>query len=211
MPGAALSGRQKQTLNATYLPKAYRASRMRLIINHVLAGIPMRSDETLGTADLGLLYRTHHSWLHGWLIRRIGCRDNAADLAQDTFVRLLKSRQSSPLREPRAYLSSIARGLMIDQYRRRELERAYLESVTLLPQHEVPSEESRLMILDALERIDRMLGMLKPRVRQAFLFARLDGLTCAQIAEKLGVSRATVERDLATALQHCYRLRYVEA
>lgn len=214
MPGAALSGRQKQTLSATYLPKAYRVSRMRLIINHVLAGIPMRSDETLGTADLGLLYRTHHSWLHGWLIRRIGCRDNAADLAQDTFVRLLKSRQSSPLREPRAYLSSIARGLMIDQYRRRELERAYLESVTLLPQHEVPSEESRLMILDALERIDRidrMLGTLKPRVRQAFLLARLDGLTCAQIAEKLGVSRATVERDLATALQHCYRLRYVEA
>ncbi|MET3458877.1 RNA polymerase sigma-70 factor (ECF subfamily) [Pseudomonas kilonensis] len=184
---------------------------MRLIINHVLAGIPMSSDETLGTADLGLLYRTHHSWLQGWLIRRIGCRDNAADLAQDTFVRLLKSRQSSPLREPRAYLSSIARGLMIDQYRRRELERAYLESVALLPQHEVPSEESRLMILDALERIDRMLGMLKPRVRQAFLFARLDGLTCAQIAEKLGVSRATVERDLATALQHCYRLRYVES
>jgi len=56
-----------------------------------------------------------------------------------------------------------------------------------------------------------MLSLLKPRVRQAFLLARLDGLTCAQIAEKLGVSRATIERDLATALQHCYRLRYVEA
>jgi RNA polymerase sigma factor (sigma-70 family) len=174
--------------------------------------MPMRSDETLGTADPGLLYRTHFSWLQGWLVRRIGCRDNAADLAQDTFVRVLKHRhQSGALREPRAYLSSIARGLMIDQYRRRELERAYLESITLLPQHEVPSEESRLMILDALERIDRLLDSLKPRVRQAFLFARLDGLTCAQIAEKLGVSRATVERDLATALQHCYRLRYVEA
>jgi len=184
---------------------------MRFIINYVLSGMPMRSDDTLGTADLGLLYRTHHSWLHGWLSRRMGCRDNAADLAQDTFVRLLKSRQSSPLREPRAYLSSIARGLMIDQYRRRELERAYLESVALLPQHEVPSEESRLLILDTLERIDRMLDMLKPRVRQAFLLARLDGLTCAQIAEKLGVSRATVERDLSIALQHCYRLRYVEA
>lgn len=171
----------------------------------------MRSDDTLGNADLGLLYRAHHSWLQGWLSRRIGCRENAADLAQDTFIRLLKSRQSSPLREPRAYLSSIARGLMIDQYRRRELERAYLESIASLPQQEVPSEESRLMILDALERIDRMLDSLKPRVRQAFLFAQLDGLTCTQIAEKLGVSRATVERDLAKALQQCYRLRYVEA
>lgn len=184
---------------------------MRVIINHVLSGVLMRSDDTLGTADLGLLYRTHHSWLHGWLSQRTGCRENAADLAQDTFVRLLKTRQSSPLREPRAYLSSIARGLMIDQYRRRELERAYLESVALLPRQEVPSAESRLLILDALERIDRMLDLLKPRVRQAFLLAQLDGLTCTQIAAKLGVSRATVERDLAKALQHCYRLRYVEA
>lgn len=171
----------------------------------------MRSDDTLGTADLALLYRTHHSWLHGWLSRRLGCRENAADLAQDTFVRLLKSRQISPLREPRAYLSSIARGLMIDQYRRRELERAYLESIALLPEQEVPSEENRLLILDALERIDRMLSTLKPRVRQAFLLAQLDGLSCPQIAKALGVSRATVERDLAKALQHCYRLRYVEA
>lgn len=170
----------------------------------------MRSDDVLGTVDPGLLYSTHHSWLHGWLSRRTGCRDRAADLAQDTFVRVLKFRQSSPLREPRAYLSSIARGLMIDQFRRRELERAYLESIALLPQREVPSEECRLLILDALERIDRMLDLLKPRVRQAFLLAQLDGLTCPQIAEKLGVSRATVERDLAKALQHCYRLRYAE-
>ncbi len=170
----------------------------------------MQSDDTLDQAHLALLYRTHHSWLHGWLSRRIGCRENAADLAQDTFVRLLKSRQFNPLREPRAYLSSIARGLMIDQYRRRELERAYLESVAVLPQQEVPSEETRRLILDSLERIDRMLDLLKPRVRQAFLLAQLDGLTCPQIAERLGVSRATVERDLAKALQHCYRVRYVE-
>jgi RNA polymerase sigma-70 factor (ECF subfamily) len=170
----------------------------------------MQSDGTLGHADLALLYRTHHSWLHCWLSRRTGCRESAADLAQDTFVRLLKSRQFSPLREPRAYLSSIARGLMIDQYRRRELERAYLESVVLLPEQEVPSEETRLLILDSLERIDRLLDRLKPRVRQAFLLAQLDGLTCPQIATELGVSRATVERDLAKALQHCYRLRYVE-
>lgn len=169
----------------------------------------MRIDDTLGTADLALLYRTHHSWLHSWLIRHIGCRENAADLAQDTFMRLLKSRQR-PLREPRAYLSSIARGLMIDQYRRRELERAYVESIQRLPEHEIPSEESRLLILDSLERIDRMLDLLKPRVREAFLLAQLEGLTCLQIAEQLGVSRATVERDLAKALQHCYRLRYAD-
>lgn len=125
-------------------------------------------------------------------------------------MRLLNARKQQTLQQPRAYLSSIARSLMIDQYRRRELERAYLESLAHFPQVDVPSEETRLLILDSLERIDRLLDQLKPRVREAFLLAQLDGLTCAQIALRLGVSKATVERDLAKALHACYRLRYAE-
>ena len=147
------------------------------------------SDHPLDSAAIGQLYHAHSSWLRGWLSRRTGCREHAADLAQETFVRLLNARKQQTLQQPRAYLSSIARSLMIDQYRRRELERAYLES---------------------LERIDRLLDQLKPRVREAFLLAQLDGLTCAQIALRLGVSKATVERDLAKALHACYRLRYAE-
>jgi len=51
---------------------------------------------------------------------------NAADLAQDTFVRLLRARQAAPLKQPRASLSSIARGLMIDQLRPGQATRADL-------------------------------------------------------------------------------------
>ncbi len=39
------------------------------------------------------LYQDHHGWLQGWLRRRLGCAENAADLAQDTFARLLASRR----------------------------------------------------------------------------------------------------------------------
>lgn len=170
----------------------------------------MHRDDWLNPAHVAVLYRDHHGWLRGWINRRVNCRENASDLAQDTFVRLLRTRQATLLREPRAFLSSIARGLLIDQHRRRELERAYLESVALLPVADVPSEETRRVILDALERVDRLLDRLKPRVRQVFLLAQLDGLSCPKIAERLGVSRATVERDLAHALQRCYRLRYGE-
>lgn len=156
------------------------------------------------------LYQQHHSWLNTWLRCRLGNAADAADLAQDTFVRLLKARHAHPLKQPRAYLSSIARGLMIDQFRRRALERAYLESLANLAEAEAPSEEQRLVILDTLERLDRALHQLKPRARQAFLMAQLDGLSLAQIALRLDVSRATVERDLAKALGVCYRLRYAE-
>ncbi|MDH0303154.1 MULTISPECIES: sigma-70 family RNA polymerase sigma factor [unclassified Pseudomonas] len=171
----------------------------------------MQIDDTLKPAQVDLLYQAHHRWLRGWLGARVGCQEHAADLAQDTFVRLLKARQVSPLKEPRAYLSSIARGLMIDQFRRRALEKAYLESLASLPEQEAPSEEQRLIILDTLERLDLALHRLKPRARQAFLMAQLDGLTLPQIALRLDVSRATVERDLARALGVCYRLRYADA
>ncbi|MBK4989145.1 sigma-70 family RNA polymerase sigma factor [Pseudomonas sp. S36] len=171
----------------------------------------MQSNDTLKPTEVALLYQSHHAWLRAWLNSRVGCSEHAADLAQDTFVRLLRARQVSPLREPRAYLSSIARGLMIDQFRRRALERAYQESLAHLPEAEIPSEEHRLVILDSLERLDRALHQLKPRARQAFLLAQLDGLSLVQISQCLHVSRATVERDLAKAFQVCYRLRYADA
>ncbi len=66
------------------------------------------------------------------------------------------------------------------------------------------------MILDTLERLDRALHQLKPRTREAFLLAQLDGLSIARIAAHLKVSRATVERDLAKALAACYRVHYAE-
>lgn len=170
----------------------------------------MLTRDMLTCSEVDLLYRSHHSWLSTWLRQRVGCHAHAADLAQDTFVRLLKARPAQPLREPRAYLSSIARGLMIDQFRRKALEQAYLESLSALPPSETPSEEQRWVILDVLERLDRLLMELKPRVRQVFLHAQLDEMSCQKIAEHLRVSRATVERDLAKAMAACYRLRYAQ-
>ena len=53
------------------------------------------------------LYQDHHGWLQGWLRRRLGCAENAADLAQDTFVKVLVSRQAARIDEPRAFLTTI--------------------------------------------------------------------------------------------------------
>lgn len=157
------------------------------------------------------LYASHHGWLLGWLRRRLGDSCDAADVAQDVFMRLLtrQSLSAGPgLREPRAYLSTIAHGLVVDHWRRRELERAWLETLAHLPEPQTPSPESRLIFLETLVAIDRMLDALRPQVRAAFLWAQLDGLTCPQIAERLGVSLSTAERHIASALRHCYALRF---
>lgn len=158
--------------------------------------------------EVHVLYSDHHRWLQGWLRHKLGNAFDAADIAQDVFLRVLTRQQPVQAREPRAYLSTIARGLVIDHWRRRELELAWLETLAAMPEAEAPSPESRLIFLETLVTIDRMLDSLKPAVRNAFLWAQLEGLTCPQIAERLGVSLATAERYIAKALRQCYALRF---
>ncbi|TCP79907.1 RNA polymerase sigma-70 factor (ECF subfamily) [Pseudomonas putida] len=150
------------------------------------------------------LYTEHHGWLQGWLGRKLGNACDAADLAHDTFVRLL-SRQGNHCfgNEPRALLTHIAKGLVVDRWRRQDVERAYLEAIAHLPQPEVPSPETRWLILETLYRIDAMLRDMPARVRQVFLLSQLDGLTYAQIAEQLQVSLITIKRDMRTAFLAC--------
>lgn len=149
------------------------------------------------------LYADHHSWLCGWLRKRLGCVDHAADMAQDTFVRLLTQRKAPELREPRAYLSTIARSLMIDMFRRRTLEKAYLETLASQPEALDISPQTRLLIIETLLEIDRILDGLGARTRQIFLMAQLDGLSYAEIGRQLQVSVNTVKKHAVRALLHC--------
>lgn len=157
--------------------------------------------------SLQRLYADHHGWLSGWLRKRLGCAENAADLAQDTFVRLLaKSHEIVAIREPRAYLSTIAHGLLVNFWRRQDIERAYLEALTLQPEAVAPSPEVRELILETLLAIDAMLQRLPAKVREAFLLAQLEGLTYAAIGERLGVSERMVKKYMAQAMLHCLTL-----
>lgn len=158
-----------------------------------------------GTAHTGLetLYREHSGWLHGWLRQRLNNSADAADLAQDTFIRVLLARTAGTLKEPRHYLATIARGLTIDLYRRRSLESAYLEALAQQPERYAPSAETHTAILDTLMAIDRMLDGLGPRTRAVFLAVQLDGLSYEKTSERLSVSVSTVRKHLARALMHC--------
>jgi len=150
------------------------------------------------------LYLAHHGWLLGWLRKKLSNAADAADVAHDTFLRVLTARKPLNAIEPRAYLTTIAKGLVIDRWRRQELERAYREALLAQPEHLAPSPEAQLIVLEALAAIDRLLDGLRPPVRTAFLLAQIDGLGHAAIAERLGVSVRSVERYLAEALYQCH-------
>ncbi|MEN0108095.1 MAG: sigma-70 family RNA polymerase sigma factor [Pseudomonas sp.] len=152
------------------------------------------------------LYSDHHGWLFGWLRKKLGCSHNAADLAQDTFARILASRDVvASMREPRAYLSTTARRLVIDRARRKQIEDAYLQELALTAETLAgfQSPEQILTTLEALEQIAFVLEELSVNQRQAFLLYFLDGLTQVDIAAQLGISERMVRKHLMNALLHC--------
>ncbi|WP_434560496.1 RNA polymerase sigma factor [Pseudomonas sp. Z5-35] len=159
---------------------------------------------------VGALYRDHRGWLLAWLRRNVACPQRAEDLSQDTFVRLLGRGELTAPREPRAFLVAVAKGLLFDYFRRAALEQAYLTELMLIPEAEHPSVEEQQLILEDLKQIDRLLGKLSSKARAAFLYNRLDGLSHAEIAERLGVSVPRVRQYLAQGLKQCYIALYGE-
>jgi len=123
------------------------------------------------------LYSEHNGWLKGWLRARLGNTADACDLAQDTFLRVMTARHDAPIREPRSYLSAIARALLIDKVRRRTIEQAYLQALALRPEPVDISPEIRLSIIETLIAIDCMLDELGTRTREIFLAVQLEGLS----------------------------------
>lgn len=163
----------------------------------------MSADDLSLRSAVNDLYCDHHGWLKGWLRKRLSNSFDAADLAQDTFVRVIKARSALDIREPRPYLSMIAKGLLVDLFRRRSLEQSWLEALAAMPQEQQPSLEEQAILLQALMEIDRLLQGLGPKVKQTFILSQFDGLTYPQIAERLNISVRSVNNYMAKAMEHC--------
>ncbi|MCW5298773.1 sigma-70 family RNA polymerase sigma factor [Herbaspirillum lusitanum] len=151
-------------------------------------------------------YSSHHGWLFGWLRKKLGCAHNAADVAQDTFVRIIASRDALlGVQEPRAYLTATAKRLMVDRARRQMIEQSYLAELALtMEQAEgYPGPEEILLAVEALEQISAALQSVAAKAREAFLLHYLDGRTHAEVAAALGVSTRMVGKYLVQVLVKC--------
>jgi RNA polymerase sigma factor (sigma-70 family) len=153
------------------------------------------------------LYDSHHSWLRTWLRGKLNNVHQAADLAHDVFVRVLsKPSDLDQVREPRAYLTTIARHLLFDHWRRQQIEQAWLETVAAQPEQFAPSPEETALALEALMAVDTMLNRLGERPRQAFLMSQVYGMRYHEIGTALGVSERMIKKYMAQAMLHCLAL-----
>lgn len=163
----------------------------------LLRRVAMRSDPA---QSFTALYADHHGWLRGLLSKKLGCRHKAEDLTHDTFVKVLATKAAQALQEPRAFLTTVAHGLVVSLWRRQDLEHAYLAALQAQGMSYAASPEDRAEAVEALVQIDEMLTGLPPKAARAFMLAQLEGLTYAEIASDLGVSERMVKKYMAQAM-----------
>ncbi|WP_296277171.1 RNA polymerase sigma factor [Pseudomonas sp. UBA7530] len=157
-------------------------------------------------------FQTHYEDLLRFLARRMGDSQRAADVAQETWLRLAHQDDGDAVRDPRAYVFRVAGNLAIDNLRRDQRLAEQQEDGELLEQLSDPlaEPESRLLAQENLARLDAALASLPANAREALLLNRLDGLTYAQIATRLGVSESMVGKYLIQAMRHCRQWRSEE-
>ena len=163
-----------------------------------------RQTPSLRQQFLSTEFRRSYGWLAASMHRLVGCRNDAEDLASSAFVELAAIESFERIRQPRALLTTIARRLTFEFWRRRDLERHYLDALARQPDYHDASPEELCLAVEELVRIDTALRRLNARAREAFLLSQYEGLGYAEIAARLGVSVSMVRKYVAQALDACW-------
>ncbi|TJZ73143.1 sigma-70 family RNA polymerase sigma factor [Chitiniphilus eburneus] len=154
------------------------------------------------------MFERYYQELLNFISRSLADRDAAADVVQETFARVLALQPATggeSVREPRALLYRTARNIVIDQHRRAQVrDHDDLDSMELAaPAAQEP--EARYATRQRTEALLGVIEALPPRCREAFILHKFDGLSHAEIAERMGISRNMVEKHVINAMLVCRR------
>jgi len=152
--------------------------------------------------DVERLFREYHAPLVRYLTRRLGDRDWAEEVAQETFLRALRH---GPVAQERAWLFAVATNLVRDEARRDARRRRHLALLREEEPAHVEPEPTTLERMQEMALARRAVDALAERDRLALLM-REEGLDYHEIAAALGLAVGSVGTTLARA-----RRRLVEA
>ncbi|RIV78772.1 sigma-70 family RNA polymerase sigma factor [Pelagerythrobacter aerophilus] len=157
------------------------------------------------TAAFEVFYRAEHGRLLRYFRKQVG-RDEAPDLVQETFTRLLRSGVFDRVENPTAYLMRSARNLLIERARRKMREQCIALPYDDERDAPVHAEQAwRIEEADVRRIYRRTLRAMPRRTRRIFLMHRLKGMTYREIAEQIGISDKGVQHHMMRALARCRR------
>jgi RNA polymerase sigma-70 factor (ECF subfamily) len=153
--------------------------------------------------DVQDLFRRHSRELKRFLRRRGASADNAADIMQETFLRLLTAAPGGPVENMQAYIFRTASNLSIDLARKERLLPLVDDADDVLGRlaDEAPSPERVLLSRQELVLLQAAFNQVPSQPREVFL-ARLDGKTFAEIGRSLGIAPQTAFSQVLKVMMH---------
>lgn len=158
----------------------------------------------MAESDLKRLFLKHAKSLQGLLTRKVRDPQLAADLVQESFLRLAEQQQGEHIDNTPAYLYRTAHNLMIDhvrQQQRRKTDLVPQETLETIVE-ERPGLDEAAATEQHMRRLRAALDDLPPRTREIFRLNRLEGLTHAEVARRLDISDSSVQKHLSRALAY---------
>jgi RNA polymerase sigma-70 factor (ECF subfamily) len=154
------------------------------------------------------LFARHRGALQTYFYRRIRTKADAADLAQEVYVRMLGVSDVDAIRDPERYLFTVASNLVKEHAvldRRREASVDVEDPSVQGLLGELPGFDREFDRDRRIERLRAVLRQLSPKCRAAVVLQYRHGLSYEKIAERIGVSPHMVKKYLAQGLAHCRR------
>ena len=154
------------------------------------------------------LFAEYRRALQTFFYRRIRTKSDAPDLAQEVYVRMLRVSDSDAIRNPEAYLYTVASNLVKEHavLDRRQASGLDVDEASVQQRlGELPTLDGQLDARQRVTRLRTVLAQLSPKCRAAVILQYRHGLTYQEIAERLDVSPHMVKKYLAQALAHCRR------
>jgi RNA polymerase sigma factor (sigma-70 family) len=154
------------------------------------------------------LFAEHRGALQTFFGRRIRSKADAADLAQEVYVRMLRVSDQEAIRNPVHYLYTVANNLVKEHA---VLDRRQASGIDIdeAPAHEqletLPEFDGNLDASQRIARLGVVLQQLRPKCRAAVELRFTHGLSYRAIAEHLEVSPQMAKKYVAQALGHCRR------
>ncbi len=146
-----------------------------------------------------------------FFLARLGPDADVEDLVQDLYLKVI-ALHDEPVNNPPAFLYRLASNLMLDRLRQRrragardaDWRSAHQTSVGPVDVTDAPDAESAVIARQRLDKVMAALTTLSPRTQQIFKLHKIDGLSYAQTAAALGISKSLVEKQISLALGHLH-------
>jgi len=152
-------------------------------------------------------FRNEVARLTSYFRLRLRGTADPVDLAQEVFARLVSRASTSVIDNPAAYMTRIARNLLIDHGRRQKARADHegdYDPAMVVP---VPATQSQeIEASQMMERFRTAIDRLPPRTKEIFVLHHMDELLYREIAERLEISIRTVEWHMAEALLRLRRM-----